>query len=149
MKRKRTFDEIDAERNTGKAFLIKVPAIHTASGCRFSYETKVDSETYMEMKALEKKKKRKSSIDGRDKKSLYPSLIRNSTEKRITKKSLMRKENDTGKSITKSIRKKNKERIAEYRRQYYQEHREEILAANKFNYMKKKGLENESSKEKD
>lgn len=149
MKRKRTFDEIYAERNAGKAFLIKVPAIHTASGCRFSYETKVDSETYMEMKALEKKKKEEELDRWQRQKELISKSYKKFYRKKNYEKESDEERERYRKEYYKKYQEKNKERIAEYRRQYYREHREEILAANKFNYMKKKGTANESSKEKD
>ena len=141
MKRKRTYDEIHEERFTGCGYMVKYPAIHTASGCRFSYVTQVDYETYdaikarREMKAREERDRDLRIRELREKDAL--------TEEKIS----------AGyRKYYRAHEKELKERDRIRYKKYYEENREKILTDKKeqdeFYREKRKVLKNdESSKE--
>lgn len=56
----RSFDEIHAERSTGRTYEITEPPLHTHSGCRFGYKKMVDITTYEEVLRKKKKEEREA-----------------------------------------------------------------------------------------
>lgn len=142
MKRRRTYDEIHADRFQGSGFMAYYPAVHTPSGCRFSFTTQVDYETYESIKARKEEKAREE------------------LDRELRMKELREKDALTEAKISAGYRKyyRNHEKELQKKgriryKKYYEENREKILTDKKeqdeFYREKRKVLKNdESSKEK-
>jgi len=143
LKRKRTYDEIHADRFQGSGFMVHYPAVHTPSGCRFSFTTQVDYETYESIKAR------------RDEK------LKEERDRELHIRELREKDALTEAKISARYRryyraheKELKERDRIRQKRYYEANREKILKDKKeqdeFYREKRKVLKNdESSKETD